>query len=70
MFDSNPDPLIQESPGALPASWVLVTSNEAFLRDEEVVARISEQGRVLTDEDPSVLWTDDYGSLWRVLNRR
>jgi spermidine synthase len=57
------------NPGALAANWVLITSNQEFLRDEVVVERIREKGQVLTDEDPSVLWTDDYGSLWQVLRR-
>ncbi|HEY2840401.1 MAG TPA: fused MFS/spermidine synthase, partial [Pirellulales bacterium] len=55
------------NPGAFDATWILVTSNQDFLQDAQVVKRIKEKGRVLTDEDPSVLWTDDYGSLWQVL---
>lgn len=53
--------------GARQAFWMLVTSNQDFLYDSEVRRRIRYKGKELTDADPSLLWTDDYGSLWQVI---
>lgn len=58
-----------DSPGELQlgtnkATWMLLTKNEEFLRDEAVKEAIA------TDwlgERAPVLWTDDYGSLWQVM---
>jgi SAM-dependent methyltransferase len=53
--------------GAYDAAWIVVTSNQDFLHDSEVRRRIRNKGIVLTEEDATLLWTDDYGSLWQVL---
>jgi hypothetical protein len=51
--------------GVFAASWALITSNREFLEDLVVNA---------ATESPSagaksVMWTDDYGSLWQVLTK-
>jgi hypothetical protein len=43
--------------------WVLMTSNPAFLER----AGIAQRAAKWTDRAP-ILWTDDFSSLWHVLN--
>ncbi len=48
------------------ATWAIVTTNEAFLKTPEVA------GATLSSDEhngPKVIWTDDYGSLWQVLEK-
>ena len=46
-------------------TWVLVTSNHAFLNDPAVRPRI-EPPR--SGDGRQVIWTDDYSNLVRILN--
>ncbi|MHC4887153.1 MAG: fused MFS/spermidine synthase [Planctomycetota bacterium] len=46
--------------------WVLMTRNKAFLASPKVRGAVSDWPSDLSD----LLWTDDFGSLWQVLNRR
>jgi hypothetical protein len=54
-----------EHMGESTTRWVLVTANSGFLQRPEVVGNISAWGR--GDGEP-MTWTDDFGSLWHVLN--
>jgi hypothetical protein len=46
-------------------TWVILTNNREFLDSPELAAAIDPW----TDDDPAPLvWTDDYGSLWQVLD--
>lgn len=51
--------------GAAASRWVLVTSNERFLRSERLL-----EARTPTDENHRILWTDDFSSLFSVFERR
>ena len=56
---SNPE----SSPAETSSTWVLVTRNKAFLARPELVLGSEEW----PDSMPDLVWTDDYGSLWQVL---
>ncbi|HEV3136860.1 MAG TPA: hypothetical protein VGZ26_03130, partial [Pirellulales bacterium] len=52
--------------GTNTSTWVILTVNREFLDSPAVKDSI----KPWTEEDPPPLvWTDDYGSLWQVLNR-
>jgi SAM-dependent methyltransferase len=51
--------------GTNSATWMLLTKNQEFLQDEAVREAIDADWP--RDRKP-VLWTDDYGSLWQVMN--
>ncbi|MBI2823721.1 MAG: fused MFS/spermidine synthase [Planctomycetia bacterium] len=59
--------------GYYPSSWAIITSNEEFLKDEQVQAAFASDGssrgaaRHFGRDVKPILWTDDYGSLWQVL---
>ena len=46
------------------SSWVLVTKNQTFLKDPDVVDAMSTWG-----EMKDIYWTDDFGSLWQIVHR-
>ena len=52
--------------GADSSDWVLVTSNKMFLDSDAFLALQSPWPK---DEPPPLLWTDDYGSLFQVLDK-
>jgi hypothetical protein len=53
----------ESSPAETSSTWVLVTRNKEFLACPELV-----QGSEAWPEAmPELVWTDDYGSLWQVL---
>jgi len=48
------------------ATWAIVTTNEDFLKTPEVT------GAILSSDEHNerkIIWTDDYGSLWQVLEK-
>ena len=51
-------------PGTAYSAWGIVTFNQEFLNDPAVVAAIQASNRF---DNPPVVWTDDYASLWQVL---
>jgi spermidine synthase len=51
--------------GESTARWVLVTANSEFLQRPEVAGNVSAWGK---GDGAPVEWTDDFGSLWHVLN--
>ena len=57
------DPGKQEK-GTYHSDWVLVTSNEIFLKDPFVYSRIEPWPSVRLKE---ILWTEDYSNLFRVV---
>ena len=48
--------------GVLKNQWALVTKNDAFLNHEIVLANSSSP-----DDQPGILWTDDFGNLFDVI---
>lgn len=48
----------------LPAEWVIMTNNRAFLAAEGVQVAAAEWS---DDESLPILWTDEYASLWRAV---
>lgn len=48
--------------GELPSKWVLVTKNEKFIDRPEIRSRLTAP----TDRDKTILWTDDFHSLFQV----
>ena len=53
-----------QQPGFEPNSWILVTRNREFLKNEEVRRRVTSWNK---DAKADIVWTDDYGSLLQVL---
>ena len=51
----------KDLPGANTSDWVIVTSNASYLGRKEL--RIANP----TEKKPTLLWTDDFSSLWHVL---
>ncbi|HEY2893388.1 MAG TPA: fused MFS/spermidine synthase [Pirellulales bacterium] len=47
------------------ASWALVTKNGEFLANSEIKDAVADSDK---RNQPTVIWTDDYGSLWQVLD--
>jgi hypothetical protein len=52
--------------GTNASTWVILTNNREFLDSPAVRDRIKPW---TPDDPPPLVWTDDYGSLWQVLNR-
>lgn len=48
------------------STWGIITTNEDFLNDPEVQEAIVPE----LPTRPPLVWTDDYGSLWQVLEQR
>jgi hypothetical protein len=46
------------------ASWAILTNNASFLAQAEIVEAVADSDN---HDAPKVIWTDDYGSLWQVL---
>ena len=55
-----------EELGVDSAEWILLTRNEEFLNSGVVQSSESEWD---PDSPPPLLWTDDYGSIWQILNK-
>jgi hypothetical protein len=53
----------RDDAGAYDASWAILTTNAELLADP----RIHERQLELPEDAPTLIWTDDYGSLWQVL---
>ena len=51
----------QDLPGANTSDWVIVTDNAEYLGRKELQVAPS------TEKKPTLLWTDDFSSLWHVL---
>lgn len=47
-------------------SWVLLTNNQEFLNDELAKLSFLDWSE---DEPQPLVWTDDYGALWQILNK-
>jgi hypothetical protein len=61
LVETSPD----ESRGISRSTWMILTSNEAFLQQQEVSAAVASSA---SGASPGVLaWTDDFASLWPVL---
>jgi hypothetical protein len=54
----------EEERRTYPNDWVLVTSNQEFLEDEEIKTHISPWPSEVPRE---ILWTDDYSNLFKVI---
>ena len=53
-----------DSAGVFTSTWVLLTSNDAFVNDADIQDVVSDW-----DESDRILyWTDDYSGLWQVLS--
>ncbi len=50
--------------GVNPSTWILITQNWKFLNDEKIRAV---SGPSWPESGEPILWTDDYGSLWHVI---
>ena len=50
--------------GVYGANWIVITANEEFLSQSEVRAAHSPWD----DDQPVLLWTDDFASLWQVIS--
>jgi spermidine synthase len=61
LVETEPD----ESRGVSHSTWMILTSNEEFRRQPDVVA--AAESSPSTSSGPALAWTDDFASLWRVL---
>jgi hypothetical protein len=48
-------------------SWILLTSNKEFMETKEVRSAV---GAWTAEDDPSLLFTDDYSNLFHLLRKR
>ena len=55
-----------ESHGISRSTWMILTSNEAFCRQQDVVAAVSASASAAPSSNV-LSWTDDFASLWPVL---
>jgi len=55
-----------EGRGVSPSTWMILTSNEAFCRQDEVLAATADSASAASSR-AAFVWTDDFASLWPVL---
>jgi hypothetical protein len=56
-----------EAQGTDATSWILLTSNEEFMETKEVRSAV---GAWTAEDDPSLLFTDDYSNLFHLLRKQ
>jgi hypothetical protein len=62
LVETSPD----ESRGISRSTWMILTSSEAFCRQQEVIAAAASSSSAMSSR-ATLMWTDDFASLWRVL---
>lgn len=54
----------EKDPAPSASNWILVTNNQEFIESPLVTPHLDEFGE---NQQPDLIWTDNFGSLWQVL---